>query len=145
MGTYKRVYLIAVLVLVILLIAVPGCNTTGKETTIPQNIKNINAAEADTLIKANADNPDFIIIDVRTPDEYNQGHIEKALLIDYRAESFEQEISKLDRTKKYLIYCRTGNRSAGARDMMIDLGFLDINHMESGITEWTALGYPVVK
>ncbi len=148
MRSNKRLYLLPAFLLAISVFG-SGCNATGTETEASplgtQTVVNINAAEAYALIQANADNPDFIIIDVRTPEEYNAGHLENAILIDYRAANFTEEISKLDRNKKYLIYCRTGNRSASARDKMKELGFLDINHMDGGITEWLAEGLPVVK
>jgi len=118
------------------------------ETASPspvQSVKNINVAEADALIQANAGNPDFIIIDVRTPEEFAAGHLENAVLVDYRAGNFNEEIGKFDRSKEYLIYCRTGNRSSGARDIMKEMGFLNINHMDGGITAWLAEGLPVAK
>lgn len=122
---------------------------TTPATTPPQTpgqiISDISTAEAYKLIQANGNNPDFIIVDVSTADEYAQGHLENAVLVDYRADNFREEIGKLDRNMKYLIYCRTGMRSAGARDVMKGLGFLDVNNMEGGITDWTAQGYPVVK
>jgi phage shock protein E len=121
----------------------PVSSTIKSGTT--QIINNISAAEAKELIQANTANPNFIIIDVRTPEEYAQGHLENAILIDYNNDSFKTEIKKLNRNKKYLIYCRTGNRSAGARDFMQASGFMDINHMDGGITEWQSRGYPVVK
>ncbi|OGN99566.1 MAG: hypothetical protein A2Y90_06245 [Chloroflexi bacterium RBG_13_52_12] len=126
-----------------------GCSSTTVETTSSQTptqvVNNITVVEAYDLIQANAGNPDFIIIDVRTPEEYAAGHIENAVLINYNSGNFKEEIGKYDRGKKYLIYCRSGNRSAGARGVMIELSFRDINHMNGGITEWLAEGLPVVK
>lgn len=118
---------------------------TTPSSTPERVINNITPAEAYTLIQDNADNPDFIIIDVRTPDEYAQGHLENATVIDYRSENFTIEISKLDRFKKYLIYCRTGGRSAGARDQMAALGFKDISNILGGITDWINQGFSVIK
>jgi rhodanese-related sulfurtransferase len=143
----------------ILLVIVPfvlvGCNATNTEMTATtdvtttqvkiQSLKDITPAETNTLIQANANNPDFIIIDVRTSAEYGDGHLENAVLVDYKSESFREEINKLDHSKKYLVYCRTGVRSAGARDIMKDLDFLDISNMSGGITEWIAQDLQVVK
>ena len=144
----KFLYILPALLPVIAIICA-GCNTSAVETTPPQkmtqSVTEVTSAEANALIQSNAENPDFIIIDVRTPEEYNAGHLENARLINYNSASFIEEISKLARDKKYLIYCRTGNRSSGARDKMTELGFLDIYHLTHGITEWTAQGYPVVK
>jgi len=171
----KILYPVTVLLLATLIIISGSCNqTTGEaikttvsttspvitttifpDTVLPQTpaqtINNISVAETNALIQANAGNPDFIIIDVRTADEYATGHLANAINIDYSSDTFSQEISKLDRNKKYLIYCRTGVRSSGARDVMKGLGFLDINNMldinnnKGGINEWIAEGFPVVK
>ncbi len=108
-------------------------------------MKNITSLEAYSLIQANAGNGDFIIIDVRTPEEYAGGHIENAMNVDYYSASFKDEINGLARDSTYLIYCRTGARSAGARDIMKELGFQNIYNMTGGITDWVAKGLPVVK
>lgn len=87
-----------------------------------------------------------IVIDIRTPEEYAQGHIEYAKLnIDFYNPNFKDEISKLDKGGKYLIYCRTGGRSAKALDIMKEMGFTDVHHIKGGITAWQQAGYPVVK
>jgi rhodanese-related sulfurtransferase len=88
---------------------------------------------------------DFTIIDVRTADEYAAGHIQGALNRDYYAQTFKEDLAKFDRNSVYLVYCRTGVRSAAARDIMQELGFTHIYNMTGGINEWTAQGFPVVK
>ncbi|OGO20136.1 MAG: sulfurtransferase [Chloroflexi bacterium RBG_16_50_11] len=147
----KRTVLLSLILLLLLLAtAVSGCSSTTGEAlnetaSNGQKIVNITAAEALALIQANTGNPDFIIIDVRTPEEYAAGHIESAVLVNYNSADFQEEISKFNKEKTYLIYCRTGNRSSGARDIMKELGFREIYHMDGGITEWQAQGFPVVK
>lgn len=153
----KVLKLMLVLALIPALIIFSGScnnNSTGNQqtttltttvATATQVIKDISVTEANALIQANASSPDFIVIDVRTADEYATGHLPNTINIDYYLKNFSQEISKLDRTRKYLLYCRTGARSAGARDVMKSLGFTDINNMTGGITAWMAQGYPVVK
>ncbi len=87
-----------------------------------------------------------VVIDVRTSGEYDSGHLEAASsLLDYYAPDFREQLSKLDRNAKYLIYCRSGNRSGSALGIMKDLGFTDIRHIEGGIKAWTGAGLPVVK
>ncbi len=148
----KKLTLLLSLISLFLLstIIIVGCSDTANEVvnetvSAEQKIVNITAAEALALIQANKGNPDFIIIDVRTPEEYTAGHIESAVLVNYNSADFQKEISQFDKEKTYLIYCRTGNRSSGARDIMKGLGFQEIYHMDGGITEWQAQGYPVVK
>jgi rhodanese-related sulfurtransferase len=120
-----------------------GCASQPKKSAQPVN--DMTSQAAAQLIQENAANPNFVILDVRTPAEYTAGHIEKAVNIDYEAANFESEIDKLDRAKKYMVYYRTGNRSRSAVNIMKDMGFQDINHLYNGIAEWIAAGYATVK
>jgi rhodanese-related sulfurtransferase len=107
--------------------------------------KDVTVAEASALIEANKDNPDFVILDVRTPEEYAGGHIENSVNVDYEAADFRDQVGKLDKSKTYLVYCRSGIRSAAASDIMLEMGFDNIYNMTGGITDWQAAGYPVVQ
>lgn len=118
---------------------------TPVEETPTQIIEDVTAQEAFTMIQNNQNNPDFVIIDVRTPEEFAEGHIENAININFRAENFRDEIDKLDKSKTHLVYCRSGNRSQSATDMMTELNFTKIYHMTGGIIEWEAEGLPTVK
>ena len=126
-----------------------GCAyITGENTcTRPhdQEIYDVTTTKADNLIQENAGNPDFIVIDVRTPEEYASGYIDAAINIDYYAADFREQLAALDKDKTYLIYCRTGRRSADARDIMAELGFREIYNMSGGIVSWEAEGLPVVR
>ncbi len=78
-----------------------------------------------------------IVIDVRTPTEWQQGVISGAdLFIDYNSPAFKQQLANLDKSKTYIIYCRSGGRSAGASQVMIDSGFKNVINMQGGITSW---------
>ncbi len=108
--------------------------------------------EAFTLIKKNKDNPNFVILDVRTPEEFAEGHIENAINIDYYMDersnytkNFRDEIGKLDRDKKYLVYCLADIRSSVTIDMMRHLGFQEVYDMSGGIVQWKAEELPVVE
>ncbi len=130
---------------------VTGCADTPEETsettaaTSQQIIKDITSVEAYALIVSNQSNTDFVIIDVRTPQEFAEGHIENAVNIDFNSISFEEDINNLDKDKKYLIYCRTSRRRAGARDIMRELDFREVYHMTGGIEDWEGNEFPVVK
>lgn len=65
-------------------------------------------------------------IDVRTPEEFAEGHVDNALNVDWYAPTFDAQISKLDKAKTYVIYCRSGNRSAQAVAHMKELGFTSL-------------------
>lgn len=107
-------------------------------------IKNISVVQADSLIQANTANPDFIIIDVRTPSEYNAGFIEGAININYYASNFSAIIDTLNRNKMYLVYCGSGTRSAKARDTMQRKHFVTVYNMIGGTGAWVGAGYPLV-
>ncbi|MFC2066266.1 rhodanese-like domain-containing protein [Chloroflexota bacterium] len=144
----KRQYTVmiaALLLLVAGLVATGSCAEKAMEAPGQPIIKDISAQEALDLIQENQENPDFIIVDVRTPQEFADGHIENAINIDFNSGAFQNEIGKLDRNKKYLIYCRSGNRSRGALDVMIELDFREVYHLYTGIISWEEAGFMIVK
>jgi rhodanese-related sulfurtransferase len=80
---------------------------------------------------------DPIILDVRTPQEFETSRIPKSINIDfYNPEIFMQEIGKLDKERSYYIYCRTGVRSANSCHLMKDLGFTKTYNLIGGIVDW---------
>ncbi len=135
--------LIASLLLVSVAVLTGSCTEQSEAPT--QTIADVDAREAFNLIQKNQDNPDFVIVDVRTHEEFIDGHIEDAINIDFRSDSFNGEISRLDTDKTYLIYCRSGNRSRGALEVMIELGFMEVYHLSAGIIGWLDEGLPTVK
>ncbi len=117
-----------------------GCvrdETATIEDTTPQ--------EAFTLIQNNQNNPDFVIIDVRTPEEFEGEHIENAINIDFYSEAFREELDNLDKNKTYLIYCRSGGRSGSTLDIMAELNFKEVYNVLGGILSWEAEELPTVK
>jgi len=121
----------------LLLVLVAGTAAAGSGA--PGNVE---PREAAGLMREYAGNPDFMVIDVRTPGEFAHDHLEGATLIDYRSHGFAKQIAELDRNKAYLIYCRTGNRSTGALAVMKGLGFRKVYHLDGGIERWRADGLP---
>jgi len=79
---------------------------------------------------------EYPLIDVRTPQEYHEGHIEKASNIDFNAPDFNEQISKLDKEQPFLIYCATGGRSAKAGALMQSLGFKKVYELKGGYRNW---------
>jgi len=126
-----------------------GCAVKEIETPTQeaptQIIENITPQEAFTLIQDNKNNPDFVIIDVRTPGEFAEGHIENAINIDFHSETFTDKLDNLDKNKTYLIYCRSGGRSGNALDIMAELNFREGYNMLDGITGWKTEGLPTTK
>jgi len=131
---------VALVLLVALVIGVTltgGCATTAIEDITPE--------EAFALIQDNQNNPDFVIIDVRTPAEFAGEHIENATNIDFYSETFRDTLNNLDRNKTYLAYCAVGGRSGSALDIMVELNFREAYNILGGINQWKAEGLPTVK
>ena len=89
--------------------------------------------------------PGVVVLDVRTPQEYADGHLERASNIDVSAADFSARIAKLDPAVPYAVYCRSGNRSATALGILRKAGFTSTFHLGGGIGAWTAAGRSVVK
>jgi rhodanese-related sulfurtransferase len=85
-----------------------------------------------------------VTLDVRTPGEFNEGHVEGAQLIDFQSGNFENEIATLDKSKTYAVYCRSGSRSGQAVKVMSDAGFTSVYNLNGGVIDWTIAGLPLV-
>jgi rhodanese-related sulfurtransferase len=90
-------------------------------------------------------NKNVLIVDVRTPYEYNSGHIQGAINIDYYATDFKTQLSKLDHSLPIYIYCHSGVRSAKAAHTLKSLNFSKIYDLDGGIVAWKKAGYKTVK
>lgn len=89
------------------------------------------------------ENPNAVILDVRTFDEFSRGFIPGALNIDiYKGQGFVYEVDALDKTKDYYVYCMAGGRSAQACNIMQQLDFVNTYNLVGGISEWEG---PVVQ
>lgn len=116
----------------------PPC-AVGVDTPI---FRNVTVAQADSLIKANTGVRCFALLDVRTQSEYDQGHIAGAVKYDFNSGEFQSILDILDRHTAYLVYCRSGGRSAKAATLMRDRGFTAVYNMLGGFNDWTAAGLP---
>ena len=86
-----------------------------------------------------------VILDVRTKAEFDEGHIANAININVEGNEFLSEISKLDKSKTYAVYCRSGRRSADALAKMSNEQFISLSHLDGGVIDWTNAGLPLVK
>jgi len=119
--------------------------TSGCVLDKTATIEDITPQEASTLIQNNQNNPDFVIIDVRTLEEFGEEHIEQATNIDFYSEAFRDTLNTLDKNKTYLIYCQSGGRSGSALDIMAELNFKEVYNILGGINQWKAEGFPTIK
>ena len=83
---------------------------------------------------------DYILVDVRTAEEYESGHIQDAVNFDFYSESFQKEILSLEKNSLIILYCRTQNRSTKAANFLKENGYKEISVIEGGITSWVKNG-----
>ena len=100
----------------------------------------ITPAEAMALLD---ERDDVVVVDVRTPEEYAEGHLAGALNVNLQGPDFAGEIAELPLDGTYVVYCRSGNRSAQAVEIMVEAGFTDVRDL-GGIGDWEAAGGEVV-
>jgi rhodanese-related sulfurtransferase len=106
-----------------------------------QGITQVNVSEAEALVK----DPGLTLIDVRSPREFSEGHIEGAKLIPVNELNGRlTEIESLKK-KRILVYCHAGSRSASASQILKNNGFTRVSNLKGGITAWKATGLKVVK
>lgn len=103
--------------------------------------KDIDTTEFKKLHEENS----YVLIDVRTIDEFNSGRLKNASHIDFYRSDFEASIDGLDKRERYLVYCRSGNRSRQTMFLMRDLGFDEVYNLEGGIIAWNDEGFDVEK
>lgn len=103
-------------------------------------IRLVSPAQGKDILDAPPD--DLVVLDVRTPAEFDEGHLPGAVLIDFYEDDFADQLAELDPDVPYLLYCRSGNRSGQTRDILDDLGFTDVADIEGGLTAWANAGIP---
>lgn len=110
-------------------------------TTNTPGVRLVNAQDAAAL---HADPPaDLVVLDVRTTEEFAEGHLDGAVMINFYDPSFADEIASLDPTVPYLVYCRSGNRSGQTTDLMRQLNFADVTEIDGGILSWQDAALPL--
>ncbi|MFC5269433.1 rhodanese-like domain-containing protein [Adhaeribacter terreus] len=101
--------------------------------------QDVNATQAKELITKEEE---LVILDVRTPEEFANGHVANAKNLDFYAPDFEQQLEQLDTTKPYLIYCASGNRSGKTATLMQNKGFKKIINSQTGFQELKQAAVP---
>lgn len=106
------------------------------KSTIFVSYGDVTVQQASELITSK---PDLLILDVRTPQEYSEGHLKGSILIP--VDEINGRLNELGKDKEILIYCRTGNRSRTAVNILTTAGYHKIYHMKDGISVWMQQGY----
>jgi rhodanese-related sulfurtransferase len=123
------------------LAAEPPATAPSAPSTPPANAPKVAPAEFEKL----AGEKGSVVLDVRTPKEFAEGHIAGAVNIDYKAKDFPQKVAELDKGKTYLVYCALGGRSTGACDKLTKMDFPHLYNLDGGITRWQREGKKVEK
>jgi rhodanese-related sulfurtransferase len=116
-----------------------SCTSSDAESTETENtqfggIKTLVASD----FNAKEKDSNTVVIDVRSPEEVANGFIPGTdLFINFLDGNFQDQLQKLDKTKTYIVYCHSGNRSGKATNAMQQLGFTDIYNLQGGISGWT--------
>ena len=132
--TMRRISRILLVVLALGAVALAGCSSGAElETVSPETA-------AETI----ESNPDVVVLDIRTPEEFAGGFIDGAVNIDFHAPDFNDRLASLDKDAEYVVYCRSDNRSGQAMDVFADLGFQTVTEIDGGIVAWYETGLPVV-
>ncbi|TFH14485.1 MAG: rhodanese-like domain-containing protein [Acidimicrobiales bacterium] len=120
----------------------PSSTATVATTATAGDFATISPQEASTVV---AEPPaDLVVLDVRTPEEYAEGHLDGAVLVNFYDPDFADQLSQLDPAVPYLVYCRSGNRSGQTLTLMQQLGFASAADVDGGIVAWQSAGLPVV-
>lgn len=122
----------------LLLTAITGCTSSQAQSG---KIKRIDNTELRLLL----DSQEIQLVDVRTPNEYRQGHLKESQLIDFMQPDFAEKVALLDRDKPIVVYCAVGGRSHQSTQELLKMGFKEIYDLKRGIKGWTAEGLPIEK
>jgi len=127
--------------LFVLVLALSVLVTACSSDTTTQSIELVSPTEAAQVI---ADDPaGLVVLDIRTPQEFNEARLADAVMVDFYAEDFAAQLETLDKDVPYVMYCNSGNRSSDAVKTMKDLGFVEVYEIDGGIVNWYDQGLPI--
>lgn len=135
-------------VVLVVLVACSGC--TGASQSASSNatagFTDLTVEQFKQKIDEFRDRPsDLVVLDVRTPTEFERECLRDAVNLDVSAGVFRDRVARLERDKTYLVYCQIGTRSAHAASIMADLGFSRVYNLKGGIVKWKEAGNPTVR
>jgi thioredoxin len=105
-----------------------------------QKSDKVELLDAKTFSEKIKSNGAIQLLDVRTPDEFNDQHIDQATNINWNGADFEQKVAVLDKSKPVYIYCKSGGRSAKAANKLAEMGYTKIYELDGGMMKWNAAG-----
>jgi len=118
-----------------LLLSASLINAQEAEEDLPPQTIHYNVHEAEEVLSGAGN---FVPLDVRTQQEYADGHLADAIHIDYYADDFKDQVALLDKDATYVVYCRSGSRSKRSVKLMREVGIENIAIMDGGFRAWKA-------
>ncbi|MAZ40847.1 hypothetical protein CL654_01920 [bacterium] len=138
-------YIVIVLIVIVLLYIVSVAGNDMKDVAHVDDVKDFEIAPS-IVVQKIKNNEDIILLDVRTPEEYEEVHLENSLLLPVQELSQESlngiGLGEDAKNKEIIIYCRSGARSKTAYDIMDSLGYTNIKSVAGGMIHWEEDGYP---
>lgn len=131
----KKIFLAFIL---LSLLTLAGCKSISDKNREPIHTT-ITVAEAFERMESERE---YVILDISTAEECSEeGALEGMINIDYFGDNFREELNRLDKDEAYLLFCRSGKRSAKALVIMEELGFVEVYNVDGGVYEWEEQGY----
>lgn len=128
------------LALATLLSMITGCGAAGTA----QDYNNVTVTELHArMLQTGASQVSFLLVDVRTPAEYEAGHIRGALLLP--VDSLAEHLAEIPKDRPVYVYCQAGARSSRAALLLTKYGYTRINNLQGGIAAWQQAGFEVIK
>ncbi|MDZ4752122.1 MAG: rhodanese-like domain-containing protein [Flavobacteriales bacterium] len=140
---------IAALSMFLLLISAQACtkdsNPKGPIPNVQTGVVNKSADYEPKEFNKHLKDAGILIIDVRTPAEFESGYIEGAMNINWYDKTFAQDVNKLDKSKPVYIYCAVGGRSSQAKELLLKSGFVEVHNLIGGMGAWKETGLSIKK
>ncbi len=122
-----------------------GLMTYGISACQQSTGQGIQKISVDEFEKKLTELKDFQLVDVRTPEEYQKGHLKNAMLINSGGSEFKNQVAALDKKKPVLVYCLSGGRSNSVAEILAKEGFTEVYDMQGGYLQWSGNGKAVEK
>ena len=126
-------YVKTILLNAFIFFTIVSCTSQQKEAPTEPVLKRLSVTEFNDML-ANTDN--VFVLDVRTADEFNKGHIDNAVNIDFYGSDFKDQISKLKKNQPTFLYCQGGGRSGSTLKIMEEMGFVQVYELKEGYSKW---------
>lgn len=120
-------------VLLMLTVNMASCQSANNAKTTKEVVHTVSVTDFGAKLQGAAGAQ---VVDVRTPEEYAEGHLQNAMNINFNSDYFAAQVAKLDKTKAVYVYCRSGGRSGAAVRQMQEMGFVELYNMDGGMLRW---------